>query len=241
MEEDVRMYNYPIRMSEEGGKILGRCADLPDFKIVASDAQGVVDAAPNEINDLLNKFVGKRMSIPLASEPEEGDEIVRLSALAIAKATLWNRMLEIGMRKLDLYTKLSVAPVQVDRLLDFTYQSKIQSLEEALKALETGIRVSAIDMQWIELANGGFYAQRLVDAYVAAGVSEMPIGKTKGGLATVKTYSLDYIIRTRYARQPDTMQTTDAVIDSLLASGHFRRSQMIDPKTSIPVDSIALA
>lgn len=235
------MFNYAIRTQADNDKVIGSCADLPELKIVGNSAEGVLDIAPAEINAAFNKRVANRMPIPLASEPEEGDSIVRLSALSVAKATLWSRMIELGMRKFDLYTKLSVAPVQVDRLLDFTYQSKIQSLEEALAALETGIRVSAIDMQWIELAYGGFYAQRLVDAYVAAGVTEMPIGKTKGGLATVKPYSLDYLIRTRYARQPDTMQTTDAVIDSLLASGHFRRSQMVDPKTSIPVDSIALA
>ncbi|MBI6882613.1 hypothetical protein [Pseudomonas putida] len=234
------MFNYAIRIQADNDKVIGSCVDLPELKIVGNSAEEVQDIGPAEIYAAFNKRVANRMPIPLAREPEEGDIIVRLSALAIAKATLWRRMIELGMRKFDLYTKLSVAPVQVDRLLDFTYQSKIQSLEEALAALETGIRVSAIDMQWIELAYGGFYAQRLVDAYVAAGVTEMPIGKTKGGLATVKPYSLDYIIRTRYARQPDTMQTTDAVIDSLLASGHFRRSQMIDPKTSIPVDSIAL-
>jgi hypothetical protein len=68
----------------------------------------------------------------------------------------------------------------------------------------------------------------------------MPIGKTMEGIAKVKRYSLDFILRSRYARQPNTMQAVDAVLDQIVATGRFRRSTMKDPVTGKSVDSIAL-
>lgn len=235
------MYNYAISFKTEAGQVTGFCKALPEFKVTAQSEDEVMSAAIAEIDACLGKRVGKRMPIPEAIEPQDGERIVRLSAVSVAKAALWTQMLKLDVRKADLWKKLEVKPVQVDRLLDFSHPSKMQSLEEALASISTGIRVSPVDLQWIELAQGGFFAERLVDAFVAAGVDRMPIGKNRGGLEAVKTYSLDYILRTRYARQPDTMQATDMVLDSLQASGHFVRTMMIDPVTNQDVECMAIA
>ena len=236
------MFNYAIRFeTNAAGAVTGFCRDIDGFEVSAATRQDVIVLASTEMSNVLAKLAANRRTIPMASSPMEGEQIIPLSAVVVAKIALWNEMLKREMRKSDLYNLLSVAPAQVDRLLDFHYQSKIHSLEEALSALGVEIRGAAPDQQWINLAQGGFFAKRLVDAYVAAGVTEMPIGKNREGLASVKTYSLDYILRTRYARQPDTMQAVDSVLESLVASGLFRRSRMIDPKTNHEVDSIALA
>lgn len=93
---------------------------------------------------------------------------------------------------------------------------------------------------------GGFYflahgTLESWDAYREKGVREMPIGKNRGALDKVKNYSLDYILRTRYARQAGTMQAVDSVLESLEATGLFLRSKMLDPVTAVEVDSMKLA
>lgn len=113
-----------------------------------------------------------------------------------------------------------------------------------MEALNTEARVTLADPQWINLPHGGsqagFYAGRLVDAFNQEGVREKVIGGIHKGLVEVKPHSLDYLIRTRYAKTPDTKQVVAAVIDDLVSTGLFQRSTMNDPETGREVDSLAL-
>lgn len=117
-------------------------------------------------------------------------------------------------------------------------------LEKALEALNTEVRESPADRQWINLPHGGsqagFYVGRLVDAFNQEGVREKVIGGVHKGLVDVKAHSLDFLLRTRYAKAPDTKQVVAAVIDDLVSTGLFRRSKMNDPVSGIEVDSLAL-
>jgi predicted RNase H-like HicB family nuclease len=235
------MYNYAIRFNEEGGEtVIGFCRDFPDLEVFGHSRKEVMNNAQDAISAEMTEMAHNRQIITPASAPKEGEEEVVLPAITVAKITLWNAMIKRRMLKSDLCKLLNVAPVVVDRLTDFSYPSKIHSLEEALSALDSGIRVIAQDHGWVNLAQGGFFVQRLVDAFVGAGVREMPIGKTRGALVGVKSYSLDYILRTRYARQPDTMQAVDTVLQDIEATGYFRCSSMVDPQTGREVDSLAL-
>lgn len=238
------MFNYPVKTEHTApNETTITVRDLGDHRVISStltDELAIHDAEVNLVALALADFVTQRKRIPEATDAEAGEHALNIPAVMLAKIALWNEMMDRNMKKADLYNLLKIAPVLVDRLIDFTYPSKMNSLEEALAQLSVTLRMLPTDRQWISLAQGGFFAQRLVDAYVAAGVTEMPIGKTREGLASVKTYSLDYILRTRYARQPDTMQAVDTVLESLESTGLFRRSLMKDPKTNRDVESIAL-
>lgn len=236
------MYNnYAITITETApGLFTGTSRDFADIKVTGKSLDEVLEKAPEAIESAVSNLVEKRILFPVASEPEDGDHLVRLSAVTVGKMAIWWEVIVRNLSKADIYKQMNIVPAQLDRIMDFAYPSKMPSLEAALKALNTSIRVTAQDDQWVELAHGGFFVRRLVDAYVAAGVREMPIGKTREGLTSVKPYSLDFILRTRYARQPDTMQAVDTVLDSLEATGLFRRSLMNDPKTNREVESMAL-
>lgn len=239
------MYDYAIRFEKgDGPGYAVFCRDLPKLNSYGDDRDHAISEAVDAIETTLSFYVDERKTIPEATPSQEGEHVVHLPAVTVAKIALWNAMMERGMRKADLRRLLGVAQVQGDRLVDFLHTSKMEQLEAALDALQTSIRVSPSEPGWIDLPYGGgmagFYIDRLVDAYEAADATEMPIGKTMEGLAKVKRYSLDFILRSRYARQPNTMQAVDAVLDQIVATGRFRRSTMKDPVTGKTVDSIAL-
>ena len=71
---------------------------------------------------------------PLPAAPARG-EAVRLSALVAAKIELHNAMLEQGVGKYRLGKVLDWHLPQVDRLIDFRHQSKLDQIEQALAAL----------------------------------------------------------------------------------------------------------
>ncbi|WP_262373112.1 type II toxin-antitoxin system HicB family antitoxin [Pseudomonas prosekii] len=239
------MYDYAIRFEQDdtqGFAIF--CRDLPQLNSYGDNLEHAIREAFDAVDTTLSLYVDMRLPIPQASPPTSDERVIRLSAVTIAKITLWNEMVSRNLRKADLCRALGVHQAQGDRLVDFLHTSKMEQLEAALAALKTSIRVSPYEPGWIDLpyggALGGFYIDRLEDAYLEAGVTEMPIGKTREGVDKVKRYSLDYILRTRYARQPNTMQAVDAVLDQIVESGRFRRSSMTDPVTGKSVESIAL-
>lgn len=219
------MFNYPISVHRENDHYWSSCSDVPEAHSTGSSLEELLANAVEGIQLALSIYVDQGREIPTASEPEPGQNVVNLPVLINAKATLWNAMLRQGMRVADLARLLGLSHPVAARLIDFEHASKIEQLERALKALNTEIRVSHRDKAWIELpyggAQAGFYVGRLVDVFHRRNITEMVTGAVTGNLDTVKKDSLDYLLRTRYARNPNTMQAVQEVFDQLEESGLF--------------------
>lgn len=222
------MYNYAIRFEEDSNPGLAVfCRDLPEVNSYGDDKEHAIREALDGIESALSIYVDQRRTIPAASEPRNSEHVVQLPAVTVAKIALWNAMMERDMRKADLCRLLGVHQSQGDRLVDFLHTSKMEQLEAALKAIGAGIRVSVKSSKtWVELPYGGgpeagFYAERLVDVFKERNIVEMPTGANTGSLDKVKTESLDYLLRTRYAKRPDTMQAVKDVFQQLVATGLF--------------------
>jgi DNA-binding Xre family transcriptional regulator len=143
----------------------------------------------------------------------------------VAKIALWNAMMERDMRKADLCRLLGISQTQGDRLVDFLHTSKMEQLEKALDALNASVRVTPSDVEWIDLPHGGgqagFYVGRLVDEVRTRPNQQLPIGATKSNLDQVKPESLDFFLRSRYAKNPNTMQAVQSVIQAIVDTGKF--------------------
>lgn len=237
------MYEYPITVHQENDHYWSSCHDIPEAHSAGDTREELLRNAVEGIELALSIYVDQRRQIPLPSVCTEEQEPIALPITTCAKIALWNAMCERGMNKADLAALLSLSHTAASRLVDFEHKSKIEQIEAALQAVGTPFR--AIDPRaWIRLPHGGneagFYAQRVADAVAAMPGREIVIGATKSALAKVKPHSLDYLLRTRYAKIPDTMQAVRQVIDSMVATGLFERSTMDDPETGRSVDSLRL-
>ncbi|EKT4472954.1 helix-turn-helix domain-containing protein [Pseudomonas putida] len=225
------MYDYAIRFEEDGTApgIAVFCRDLPELNSYGDDRLHAISEAVDAIEATLSLYVEQRRAIPAASLPKEGEHVVRLPAVTIAKIALWNEMVRRGMKKADLCRLLGVSQTTGDRLVDFTHTSKMEQLEKALDALNSPVRVAPADPEWINLPYGGgqagFYAGRLIDELQQRPDRKMLVGAVTGGLSQVKEESLDHFLRTRYAKNPDTMQAVREVIDDLVATGKIEHVQ----------------
>lgn len=225
------MYDYAIRFEKDefGPGFAVFCRDLPELNSYGDDKESAIREASDGIESVLSLYVDQRRSIPEASPAREGEDVVRLPAVAITKIALWNEMVRRGMRKADLCKYLGVSQTTGDRLVDFTHTSKMDQLEKALKALNTAVRVAPADPDWINLPYGGgqagFYASRLFDELKRRPDQKMPVGAVAAVLGQVKEDSLDYFLRTRYAKNPDTMQAVREVVEDLVATGKIEHVQ----------------
>ena len=137
------MYNYAIRFEQDNTPGLAVfCRDLPELSSYGDDLEHAMREAVDGIETALSIYVDQRKPIPRATPPLDGEQVVYLPAVTVAKIVLWNTMMERDMRKADLRRLLGVHQVQGDRLVDFLHTSKMEQVEAALAALGKRLAVS---------------------------------------------------------------------------------------------------
>ena len=137
------MYDYAIRFAKDSVPGLAvYCRDLPELNSFGEDEQHAAIEAVDAIETTLSIYVDQRRPIPQASAPQQGERIIHLPAVTVAKIVLWNTMIERDMRKADLCRLLGVHQTQGDRLVDFLHTSKMEQIETALAAMGKRLAVS---------------------------------------------------------------------------------------------------
>ncbi|MGI0709665.1 type II toxin-antitoxin system HicB family antitoxin [Pseudomonas aeruginosa] len=139
------MYDYAIRFEQDDSAsgVAVFCRDLPELNSFGDDREHAIREALDAIETTLSLYVDARKPIPEATPPEEGEHVVHLPSVTVARIALWNEMMKRGMRKSDLCKLLGIAQTQGDRLVDFLHTSKMEALESALAALDTKLTVRA--------------------------------------------------------------------------------------------------
>lgn len=136
------MYDFAIRFEQDATGVTVFCRDLPELNSFGDDVEHAIREAMDAIETTLSLYVDQRRAIPAASAPQEGEHVVHLPAVTVAKIVLWNELIARDMRKADLCRLLGIAQTQGDRLVDFLHTSKMEALEKALAALGKRIALS---------------------------------------------------------------------------------------------------
>jgi len=136
------MYDFAIRFEQDATGVAVFCRDLPELNSFGDDVEHAIREAMDAIETTLSLYVDQRRAIPAASAPQEGEHVVHLPAVTVAKVALWNELIARDMRKADLCRLLGIAQTQGDRLVDFLHTSKMDAIEKALAALGKRITLS---------------------------------------------------------------------------------------------------
>ena len=136
------MYDFAIRFEQDATGVAVFCRDLPELNSFGDDVEHAIREAMDAIETTLSLYVDQRRAIPATSAPQEGEHVVHLPAVTVAKVALWNELIARDMRKADLCRLLGIAQTQGDRLVDFLHTSKMDAIEKALAALGKRITLS---------------------------------------------------------------------------------------------------
>lgn len=138
------MYDYAIRFEEDGTApgVAVFCRDLPELNSYGDNREHAISEAIDAIESTLSLYADQRWVIPEATPAKEGEVVIHLPAVTVAKIALWNEMMARGMRKADLCRLLGVSQTQGDRLVDFLHTSKMDQLESALAVMGKRLSIS---------------------------------------------------------------------------------------------------
>lgn len=136
---------YPVAFEpDDNGTLLVACLDLPE---VTTWGEGEADAlrrAADAIEEALAARIAHRDDIP---EPAaaRGRPVPGLPPLTVAKVALYRAARASGVTKAELGRRLGWHAPQIDRLFDLRHRSKLEQIDQALRALGKELVVSVRD------------------------------------------------------------------------------------------------
>ncbi|RKR64013.1 antitoxin HicB [Yokenella regensburgei] len=138
------MFKYPASVSfdEDTGQYEIAYRDFNNLHSVALTEDDIELEARDGITAFIGDLIDSRIPIPEPSTALEGEIVLHLPVLTCLKAALHNAMISTGTRKADLARKLNQKGPQIDRLLDVSHASKVETLEQALYLLGYEVSVS---------------------------------------------------------------------------------------------------
>ncbi|WP_247175005.1 hypothetical protein [Escherichia coli] len=116
--------------------------DFENLHSVAFNEDDIELEARDALTAMIGELIDSRIPIPEPSTALEGEIVIHLPVLTCLKAALHNAMISTGTRKADLARKLNQKGPQIDRLLDVSHASKVETLEQALYLLGYEVSVS---------------------------------------------------------------------------------------------------
>lgn len=139
------MIAYPLQITQDGEQFLVRFPDVPEAITFGETSDEAVARARDALESALVTYVetGRRLPEPSASVADAG--AVGVSALAEAKLTLYNLLLDRGLSEPDLAKRLGSTPRSVRQLLDLRIESPLSKIEQAFRALDRRLTIQVVD------------------------------------------------------------------------------------------------
>lgn len=137
---------YPVKLipDEEGGYI-AEIPDVPGTFTIGDDEKHALYWIEDALHVMLSTYIEDNQDIPQPSKPKRGQPTVTLPPLAAAKLAIYQAMRDQDVTQVELANRLQCDPKQVRRLLDLDHNSRLDQLENALKALGKKLVVHILD------------------------------------------------------------------------------------------------
>lgn len=135
---------YPISISKDGESYLVRFPDIPEAITYGDSVPHAKEMATDALLTALEFYFEDWREIPLPSAQQEGSDFVELPASIAIKAQLLNEMVRQRIRQVELGKRMGLSPTQINRMVDVRRSTKIDTLDEAFKALGKELEFSVV-------------------------------------------------------------------------------------------------
>lgn len=122
---------------DTNGSLLATCREVPEFATVGDDEAELLLNAVDAMETAIEFYINDRRAMPAPAPRrlKRGEVVLRLPAQVVAKVLLHNEMIAQGVRKSELARRLHMHMPQVDRLLNVRHSTRLETIEEAARAL----------------------------------------------------------------------------------------------------------
>jgi antitoxin HicB len=128
---------YPVTLRPlKNGTVMAKFVDVPEALTCGGDEKEALHLAQEALVLALTEgYMAVRRNVPKPSKPKREQRTVAVPPLVAAKLAVYQAMLEEGVTQVELAARLHQDDRQVRRLLDVKHRSRLDMLDQALKAL----------------------------------------------------------------------------------------------------------
>jgi antitoxin HicB len=129
-------YQYPATIQANGeGGFIASFRDVPEAITEAWDLEELKTNARDALITAIDFYIEDGREFPSPSEFQTGDVAVDLPVSVTSKVLLLNTMVKLNVRPIDLARKMKIKPQEVTRITDIRHATKIDTIQNAFKAL----------------------------------------------------------------------------------------------------------
>ncbi|MBR1611944.1 MAG: type II toxin-antitoxin system HicB family antitoxin [Succinivibrio sp.] len=135
--------DYPaiLTPNEEGGFIV-TFPDVPEAITEIWDKDELLDTATDCLITAVDFYIEDHRTFPTPSKLKEDHVIIQLPISISAKILLLNTMVASNIRPADLARKMGIKPQEVNRIIDTSHTTKIDTIAKALSVLGKTLQLS---------------------------------------------------------------------------------------------------
>lgn len=126
---------YPVILTPDDGGFAVSFPDVPEALTSGATEAEALEMAADALATAMEFYFEDGRPVPMPGKVGKGQHAVDLPASVSAKVLLLNEMLEQGVKPAELARRLNTRPQDVQRLIDLEHATKIDTIEEALRAL----------------------------------------------------------------------------------------------------------
>lgn len=128
---------YPATFTtdvEDGGFVV-TFRDIPEAITQADSEEEAFDMAADVLLSSMEFYFDAKRAVPLPSKPKKDERMVSLPASVSAKVLLLNEMIAQQVGPSELARRIGTSPQVMNRVLDLSHVTKIDTIAKALEAL----------------------------------------------------------------------------------------------------------
>jgi antitoxin HicB len=140
------MYTYPVTLEpDDNDTFLVTFPDVPGAITYGDTEDEALARAVDALETMLIGIMGDRLPIPAPSPVKRGGKSVTLPPSSVAKVALYQAMRETSVGKAELARRLNCHLMQIDRLLDLRHASRLEQIDNALRAVGKRLEINISD------------------------------------------------------------------------------------------------
>jgi antitoxin HicB len=126
---------YPVNIEPDGSGFFVSFPDIPEALTQGATMEEALIMGKDALETALEFYFEDERTVPLPSQPIDGQAVIELSPSLWAKVLLLNEMILQHLRPADLARKLSIRPQEVTRLMQLKHPTKIDTISNAFNAI----------------------------------------------------------------------------------------------------------
>ncbi len=135
-------YPATFTQADEGGFVV-TFRDIPEAITQGDNEADALAMARDALVTAMDFYFEDRRQVPVPSEAQKGERLVALPVSVSAKVLLLNAMIERQVRPADLARLMAIKPQEVNRIIDLSHNTKIDTVADAMAALGCELNVTA--------------------------------------------------------------------------------------------------